>query len=129
MRRLVGGRATGEALVSKQPINFLGMVEPDTGIVRDASHDLFGRTVGGTVLAFPHGIGSSVGAYTIHSIKYSGAAPVAMLCGRPDLTVASGCALANIPLAVLDDGEMASLSSGIVVTVDTDAGTIRRAAG
>ena len=47
---------------------------------------------------FPSGVGSSVGAYTIYSIKSNNSAPLAMICQKADLTVATGCALANIPL-------------------------------
>ncbi|MXY60657.1 MAG: DUF126 domain-containing protein [Cenarchaeum sp. SB0665_bin_23] len=124
MRRLVGGRATGILTHTHQPINFLGMVNKDTGIVQDASHDLYGRSLQDTILALPYGIGSSVGAYTIYSIKSNNAAPSAILCERSDLTVATGCAVANIPLAILDTFEMESLHDNSKITVDVDAGMI-----
>lgn len=124
MRQLVGGHATGILTHTHQPINFLSMVNKDTGVIQDASHDLYGRSLQNTILAFPHGIGSSVGAYTIHSIKTKNVAPSAILCERPDLTVATGCAVANIPLAILDTSEMKLLQDKSKITVDVDAGTI-----
>lgn len=123
MKQLVGGRATGILMHTDQPINFLGMIDKDTGVIRDASHDLYERSVRDTILAFPHGIGSSVGAYTIHSLKVNNVAPSAMLCGRPDLTVVTGCAVANIPLAILDVSAMKPQNNS-KITVDVDAGTI-----
>ena len=125
MKALVGGHARGRVLLSEQPINFLGMVDKRTGVIRDESHDMHGERMAGRVLVFPHGIGSSVGAYTIHSIWAHGAAPAAMICRRADLTVATGCAAAGIPMAVADEAELAGLRNGAVVDIDLDAGTMR----
>ena len=124
MRRMVGGRARGTVLRSFRPINFLGMIDKRTGVVGDASHDLHGRRLAGAILVFPHGSGSSVGAYTIHSLQSQGVAPAAMICERADLTVATGCAVANIPMAVATESEMDVLREGAKVLVDTDAGIL-----
>ena len=64
------------------------------------------------ILVFPNGIGSSVGAYTIYSLKSNNSAPAAMACQKADLTVASGCALANIPLFILSPDEYDSMKDG-----------------
>ena len=77
-----------------------------------------------TVLVFPHGIGSSVGAYTIYSLKSNNSAPVAMICTKADLTVASGCALANIPMIVVSNKEFDSIQDGNKITVDTKSENI-----
>lgn len=124
MRRMVGGRARGTVLRSFRPINFLGMIDKSTGMVGDPSHDLHGRRLAGAILVFPHGSGSSVGAYTIHSLQSQGVAPAAMICERADLTVATGCAVADIPMAVATESEMGMLREGAKVLVDTDAGIL-----
>ncbi|MBI5355009.1 MAG: DUF126 domain-containing protein [Candidatus Aenigmarchaeota archaeon] len=117
MKRIVSGNAKGKILKSSKPINFLGAVDNKTGIVRDSAHDLFGKSLKDSILVFPHGAGSSVGAYTIYSLKSEGAAPKAMVCLKADLTVASGCALANIPLVVVDESEYNSLKSGDMIEI------------
>ena len=71
------------------------------------------------VLVFPHGIGSSVGAYTIYSLKSNQSAPLAMICQKADLTVASGCALANIPMIVVSNKEFNSIQNGNKISIDT----------
>jgi len=109
VKTIVKGSIRGRILKTAQPINFLGAIDKDTGMVRDKSHELYGRTIRDTVLVFPHGAGSSVGAYTIYSLKSAGAAPKAMACIRADLTVASGCALANIPLVTITKDEFDSM--------------------
>ena len=76
------------------------------------------------VLVFPSGIGSSVGAYTIYSIKSNNTAPIAMICKKADLTVATGCALANIPLITITDEEFESIKTGMKLSLDTDSTTL-----
>ena len=120
LKTIVKGKATGIILKSKNPINFLGAVDKKTGIIRDSNHDLFQKSVRDVVLVFPHGVGSSVGAYTIYSLKENNSAPRAMICQKADLTVASGCALANIPLVVVTKEEYDSLVNGNEITIDND---------
>ncbi len=118
---LVRGRAEGRVLKSGDPINFLGAVDKKTGRIEDSGHDLFSKSVRGAILVFPSGAGSSVGAYTIYSLKSNGAAPAAMVCAKADLTVATGCALTGIPLLTVSGGEFSSLRTGQMVSLDTDS--------
>ena len=121
MKILVQGKTQGNVLKSKNPINFLGTVDKKTGIISDKNHDLFEKSMKDTILVFPSGVGSSVGAYTIYSIKSNNTAPLAMICQKADLTVATGCALANIPLIIADDEQYSSLETGMKVSLDTDS--------
>ena len=116
---IVQGNAQGKVLKSTNPINFLGAVDKKTGIIRDKKYDIFEKLMKDTVLVFPHGIGSSVGAYTIYSLKSNQSAPIAMICTKADLTVASGCALANIPMIVVSNEEFDSIQDGNQITIDT----------
>ncbi len=118
---LVPGKVQGVVLKSKKPINFLGTVDKKTGIISDTNHDLFKKSIKDTILVFPSGVGSSVGAYTIYSIKSNNAAPLAMICQKADLTVATGCALANIPLITISDEEFSSIENGMKISLDTDS--------
>jgi hypothetical protein len=125
MRKIiVPGMAQGTVLKTTNPINFLGAVDKKTGTIRDEKYDIFEKSIKDTVLVFPHGIGSSVGAYTIYSLKSNRSAPVAMICTKADLTVASGCALANIPMIVVSNEEFDSIQDGNKITVDTKSENI-----
>ena len=120
-RKIVGGRGEGKALLSTKPINFLSMIDTKTGKVIDAKHPLFGKSVKGSVLVFPNAIGSSVGAYAIYSLAKNKAAPSAMVCSRADITTASGCAIANIPLVdVPADMMAAEIKDGMQIVVEAD---------
>lgn len=124
MKVIVSGKTQGRILKTNTPINFLGSVDKKTGIINDRKHELAGKSVKDSVLVFPHGVGSSVGAYTIYSLKSSNAAPSAMICTKADLTVASGCALANIPLVIISQEEFDKLENGKQVTLDTKSGKL-----
>ncbi len=130
-RRIVSGKGEGEALVTSQPINFLAMVEPKSGKITNPKHELYGRSLKDTILVFPNAIGSSVGAYVFYSLKESGTAPKAIVCIKADITTASGCAIANIPVVDIPEGmagkiqELPSLiQPGSRIKVDADAGLI-----
>ena len=117
---LVKGKAQGLVLKSNDPINFLGTVDKKTGIISDKNHELFEKSIKDSILVFPSGVGSSVGAYTIYSIKSNSSAPLAMICQKADLTVATGCALANIPLVTVSDEEFSSFQTGQKISLNTD---------
>ena len=120
-KTLVSGKVKGVILKSKNTINFLGTVDKKTGIISDKNHDLFEKSIKDIILVFPSGVGSSVGAYTIYSIKSNNVAPLAMICQKADLTVATGCALANIPLITINDEEFSSIKSGMIISLDTES--------
>lgn len=118
---LVKGKTKGRVLKSQKPINFLGTVDKKTGLINDEHHDLFKKSIKDSILVFPFGVGSSVGAYTIYSIKSNNSAPLAMICEKVDLTVATGCALANIPLVTITEKEFLSIQDGQLISLDTDS--------
>ena len=118
---LVKGKVQGTILKSQKPINCLGTVDKKTGMISDEHHDLFKKTIKDSILVFPYGVGSSVGAYTIYSLKSNNSAPLAMICEKVDLTVATGCALANIPLITVSENEFSELVTGKKILLDTNS--------
>lgn len=117
--RIVGGLGEGPALVTSQPINFLAMVDAKSGLITDPRHELHGKAIKGSVLVFPYSVGSSVGAYALYSLKEHGNAPSAIVCAKADITTASGCAIASIPVVDLPTGtELSLISQGVMTRVD-----------
>ncbi len=117
---IVKGKTKGKILKSTNPINFLGAVDKLTGIIQDNKYDIYQKSIKNSIFVFPHSVGSSVGAYTIYALKTNNAAPLAMICQKADLTVASGCALANIPLVTVSEDEYDQLEDGKEITFDTE---------
>jgi len=117
---VASGRACGPALVSSEPISFLGNVNPETGVVVDPEHELFGQCIAKTVLIFPGGKGSTVGSYVIYQLKKRGVAPAAMINLRSEPIVAIGAIISGIPLVDRASREILRIRQGSQVTVDAD---------
>ena len=111
--------------MTRQPINFLTMIDPNTGRIQDSSHELYGISLSARVLVFPNAVGSSVGAYTLYSLKMKGHAPLAIICmNGADTVTASACAISDIPAVDIreEQSELILLtgSGGTEVIVDAD---------
>ena len=117
---MASGCASGAALVTKEPISFLGNVNPETGIVVDPDHELYGSCIAGKVLIFPGGKGSTVGSYVIYQLKKRGLAPAAMINIRSEPIVAVGAIISGIPLVDRVPDSILVLKDGVLVTVDSD---------
>ena len=109
------GQASGTALVSIEPIGFLGGVDPDTGVVIEAGHPLEGKCVAGYVLVFPSGKGSTVGSYTLYRLARNGLAPAAIINAQADPVVAVGAIIAEIPM--VDQVDVSRIHTGDWVQV------------
>jgi predicted aconitase with swiveling domain len=119
------GCARGPALVTREPISFLGNVDANTGVVVDPAHELFGQCIAGKVLIFPGGKGSTVGSYVIYQLKKRDLAPAAMINIRSEPIVAVGAIISGIPLVDRVGEEILQLTSGTLVEVDADQGWVR----
>ena len=118
--RVASGRASGPALVTGQAISFLGNVNPETGVVVDPAHELFGESIAGKVLVFPGGKGSTVGSYVIYQLKKRGLAPAAMINLISEPIVAVGAVISGIPLVDRVPEDVLRIKSGTIVNVDAD---------
>ena len=123
-RSISGGKGAGRLLVSPEPISFLSGVDPETGIVVEKGHPLEGKSVAGTVLAFPFGKGSTVGSYVIYALSRNGHAPAAIVNTEAEPIIATGAIIGNIPMIDRPAVPLARLRSGTPVSVDGDRGTM-----
>ena len=114
--------AEGPLLVVDGPISFLGDVDPDSGILdSDGRH-----CIGGTVLAFGEGAGSTVGSYVIYNLKLNGKGPVAMVMRKADAIITIGCIVADIPLVHrITDAEFEVIGSHSRALVNSARGIVR----
>jgi predicted aconitase with swiveling domain len=123
-RVIKAGTAEGLALVSEEPVGFLGGIDPDSGRVVEIGHPLEGECVGGRVLVFPTGKGSTVGSYTLYRMARAGTAPVAILNGESEPIVAVGAIISNVPM--LDEVDVGQIRTGDWVCVEGDRVAVRR---
>ena len=114
------GKAKGIALVSSSPMSFYGGVNPETGEVIERGHELQGQSVGGKVLVFPNGKGSTVGSYVLYRLKKNGVAPAAILNSKCETIVAVGAIISEIPCVDMID--IGAIATG--AKVDVDGGSV-----
>ena len=119
-RTIKGGRGAGHALVSPEPIGFLGSIDPETGVVIEEGHALEGRCISGRVLVFPTGKGSTVGSYTLYRLARNNRGPAAIINQRSEAIVAGGAIIPDIPMVDLidvsqiRDGDYVVVEDGVV---------------
>ena len=123
-RLIKSGTAEGIALVSPEPIGFLGGVDPETGIIVEPGHPLEAQCVTGRVLVFPTGKGSTVGSYTLYRMARSGTAPAAIINAESEAIVAVGAIISDIPM--VDQVDIAQIRTGDRVRVDGDRVAVQR---
>jgi len=119
------GACTGVALVSQEPISFMGGVDPTSGIIVEAQHPLHGVCVSGLVLIFPYGKGSTVGSYILYEMCFENTAPKAIINLRADPIVAIGAIIGGIPMIDrVTPNPLTVITTGDTVLVDATAGKI-----
>ncbi len=123
-RIIKAGKAEGTALVSLEPIGFLGGIDPETGRVVEPGHGLQGERVTNRVLVFPTGKGSTVGSYTLYRMAVAGTAPAAIVNAESEAIVAVGAIIADIPM--VDQVDITRIQTGDWVQVDGDCVVVER---
>jgi predicted aconitase with swiveling domain len=118
------GLAEGELLLSREPVSFLGGVDPTSGRIFEKGHPLEGVSIAGKVLAFPKGKGSTVGAYAIYQLKKKKKAPAAMINLEADTMVASGAIISGIPMVHKPEKDIFTIKQGTRVFVNADKGYV-----
>jgi predicted aconitase with swiveling domain len=124
-RRVVGGCAEGEALVTRQTISGWGGINERDGTVIERRHELRGKSFAGRVLVFPGAKGSSGWSAYFHMTRLNGMAPAAMLFNRMSTKVALGAVVTRAPaMTDFDQDPLAVIETGDWVKVDADRGTV-----
>jgi uncharacterized protein len=124
-RKIVKGKASGEAIVTRQAISFSGGVDNMTGIVTEPGHELEGVNIAGKVLIFLSGKGSTGGSYKIYDMAERGTAPVAFVQVTAEPVTTVGAIIGNIPVvAGLDQDPTRAIHSGDLIDLDADAGLV-----
>ena len=123
-RSISRGVGTGELLISPAPISFLSGVDPETGVIVEKGHPLFGKCIAGKVLAFPYGKGSTVGSYVLYALSRNGHAPAAIINEEAEPIIVTGAIIAKIPMVDRMTVPLNRLQDGVRVTVDGDRGEL-----
>jgi predicted aconitase with swiveling domain len=124
-RKLIGGVGEGEALVSREAINFY-LCDPSNGVLLEKNHHLKGKSFANKVVVLPTGKGSSVvqldGLFQMMEKKNL---PKALIVIEPEPVLVSSVYVVNVPMvdqAEADPYEF--IEDGDWVKVDSDNQTI-----
>ena len=124
-RKVVGGCAEGEALVTKDRISGWGGIDPRSGTVIETRHELKGVSFAGKVLVFPGAKGSSGWSSQFHVARLAGKAPVAMVFNEMTTKIALGAVVAHAPSVTdFDQDPLQVIETGDWVKVDGDRGIV-----
>jgi len=123
--KIIGGYGEGEALISHEPICFY-LTDPKTGIVREKSHELAGKNLGGKVLVFPSGKASSVVQIDgLFKLASHNVAPKAMIVKDVETVLVVSAFLVKVPLVDrLEKDPFEVIHTGDFVKVDAERGTV-----
>jgi uncharacterized protein len=124
-RKVVGGVAEGEALVTRQQVSGWGGIDPRTGTIVETRHELRGVSFAGKVLVFPGAKGSSGWSNQFHLTRLMGVAPAAMLFNQMTTKIALGAVVTHAPaMTDFDRDPLELIDTGDWVRVDADAGVV-----
>jgi predicted aconitase with swiveling domain len=124
-RKVVGGVAEGEALVTRDTISGWGGVNPMAGVILETRHELRGQSFKDKILVFPGAKGSSGWSVVFHMSRLAGTAPKAMVFNEMTTKVALGAVVMRCPSVTdLDQDPLDVIETGDWVRVDGDAGTV-----
>lgn len=124
-RKVVGGVAEGEALVTRERISGWGGIDPRTGTVIETRHELKGKSFKGKVLVFPGAKGSSGWSSQFHVARLAGAAPLAMVFNEMSTKIALGAVVTHAPSVTdFDRDPLEVIATGDWVRVDGDNGVV-----
>lgn len=124
-RKVHGGSAAGEALVTRGPLGGYGTFDLETGKVVDLNHEWYGKNVKGKVLVFTTASGSSAWTIAHQALRFAGVAPAAYVVRDNNPQTALGSVVARLPCVTdLDRDPTEVISSGDRVRVDADRGIV-----
>jgi len=124
-RKVVGGAAEGEALVSSERISGWGGIDPRTGTIIETHHPLRGVSFAGKVLVFPGAKGSSGWSNQFHLARLTGSAPAAMLFNEMTTKIALGAVVVRAPaMTGFDLDPLGVIETGDWVKVNADRGIV-----
>lgn len=122
-KTIVPGIVTGEAIVSKTPISFIGGMDPYTGIIREPGHELQGKSVAGKILVFPLGKGSTTGSWQFYIAYKNGKAPIGIINVKAEGVIAISAVITDTPMIhLLERNPLEFIRTGDMVTINGDEG-------
>jgi predicted aconitase with swiveling domain len=124
-KKVVGGYAEGEALLTRETVTGWGGIDPAKGTIIERRHELRGQSFKDKVLVIPGTKGSSGTSMVFHTTRLVGTAPKAILFNDMTTKVALSAVLLHVPaLTGFDRDPLDVIKTGDWLKVDADKGTV-----
>ena len=124
-RKVVGGVAEGEALVTGQTISTWGGVNAAKGIISEQRHELKGQHFKEKILVFPSAKGSSGWSTVAQMIRMADQSPKAMIIRDINSLSGIGAIVMRVPTVTdLDQDPTRVIATGDWVKIDGDRGIV-----
>lgn len=117
-RKIVGGKAQGKALVTSEPLSFMGSMNPKTGVIIEQGHEIEGQSLKGKILVFPSSKGSTGGSYMLFDVVSNGVGPVGIINAEAESIAVIGAIVAELPM--MDQVDISKIETGDEVILDAD---------
>ena len=125
-RKISKGISSGEVIMTKDSLSFLGGVNPDNGEIIDSKHELFGKNIKNKVLVIPSGKGSTVGSYVLYQMAKNLTAPSAVVALEAEPIIATGAIMAGIPMVDRPETDIFDLlHNGQIIEVNANEGYLK----
>jgi len=125
-RKISKGISSGEVIMTRDSLSFLGGVNPDNGEIIDSKHELLGKNIKNKVLVIPSGKGSTVGSYVLYQMAKNLTAPSAVVALEAEPIIATGAIMAGIPMVDHPETDIFDLlHDGQIIEVNADEGYIK----
>ena len=102
-RVIIGGKASGEALVSRQPFNFTAALTKPVNLlphrkaeVADTHHELYRSNLDGKIMVIPSCIGSTHTGLVLLDLVSRATGPAALIVQKADSLLVSGVILSEV---------------------------------
>lgn len=124
-KKVVGGCAEGEALVTRETVTGWGGIDPAKGTIIERRHELRGQSFKDKVLVIPGTKGSSGTSMVFHTTRLVGTAPRAILFNDMTTKAALSAVLLHVPaLTGFDRDPLNIIKTGDWLKIDADKGTV-----
>ncbi|MDQ1279653.1 MAG: mevalonate 5-phosphate dehydratase small subunit, partial [Thermoproteota archaeon] len=92
------GEISGEALITRSKVSFLGDIDINTGEIVGPDIDIKGENIKNQVLIFIEGRGSTVGSNVLYGLSKKGLAPKLIGTCRAEPITISGAIYGEVPM-------------------------------
>ena len=131
-KSVVGGRASGTALVTDEPLSFWGGYDHQTGEITDRRHPLSGQIAAGRILVVPFTRGSSTTTAVLLEAIRKGTAPAAIITTNIDTFLVLASIVADemysspIPIVAVEEAVFSTLETGLNLQIGEDGSILIR---